>query len=339
MRVEQGSGRKAPPFKTQGPFFMKSISLLSASFLALMIAGCSEEPAPAPEPEQAPEVTETAEPTPTPEPTETMAASTDEVVTFAIGELEAIALVDGGFTMPVADSPFNQQPVEDVSAALESAGLESETLSLSLHPMVLKTPDATILFDAGTGGPPAGNLMTSMDAAGVAPADISMILISHSHFDHVGGLVKDGALAFPNASILMSESEWAFMQANEEQAGIVSVIEPVVETFTPGEEIVPGMVTAVEVAGHTPGHSAFRIASGEETLLYVGDSVHHFVISVGHPGWKINFDTDEPTARASREALLAELAESGEQIYAYHFPFPGVGHIETSDDAFVYIED
>ena len=112
-----------------------------------------------------------------------------------------------------------------------------------------------------------------------------------------------------------------------------------VETFEAGTaDILPG-ITSLDTHGHTPGHSGFRITSGEETLLYVGDSMHHFVLSVGHPGWTIAFDMNEPVARESREALLAELAETGETIFAYHFPFPGIGHIETSDDGFVFMED
>ena len=128
--------------------------------------------------------------------------------------------------------------------------------------------------------------MTSLEAADVAPEDVTHIFISHSRFDHVGGLAKDGALVFPNATIHMSAPEWEFMQANEQQAAIVSAISDRVETFEPGAELIPGLLTAVETQGHTPGHSSYRVTSGEESLLYIGDTMHHFVISVEHPGWK-----------------------------------------------------
>ncbi|MAP94190.1 MAG: MBL fold metallo-hydrolase [Ponticaulis sp.] len=306
--------------------------------MALILSACAPEEAPAPEPTP----TATPEATPTPDVSETpTATASDDVLSFMIGDLEATALLDGGFTMPVSESPFAaEQTAEEISAALEDAGVESATLSLALHPLLVKTPDGVILFDSGTGGPPAGALMSSLDDAGIDPADVTDILISHSHFDHVGGLATSGGeLIFPNATIRMSAPEWEFMQANEQQAILVGAITPKVETFEPDAEIIPGVVTAVEVAGHTPGHSAFRLGAGDDTLLYIGDSMHHYVISVQHPGWKIAFDTDEPTARASREALLAELAESGEPIYAFHFPFPGIGHIEMADDGFVYVED
>ncbi|MAK59784.1 MAG: MBL fold metallo-hydrolase [Ponticaulis sp.] len=317
---------------------MKNLSLLSTSAIALLLAACAPEDTPAPEPEE----TEAAAPTPTPEPTPTPSetASSDDVVPFSIGSLDAYALRDGGFTMPIAQSPFAaEQSVDDIADALGDAGLDTDMMSLALHPMLVKTEGGVLLFDTGTGGPPAGGLMESLTAADVAPADITDIFISHSHFDHVGGLAKEGELAFPNATIRMTTAEWAFMKANEDQADLVGVVESAVETFEPGSEVVPGIVTAVAVEGHTPGHSAYRVASDDDTVLYVGDAMHHFVISVGYPGWKIAFDTDEPAARAAREALLSELAETGETIFAYHFPFPGIGHIDVSGDSYIYVED
>lgn len=314
---------------------MNLLSKLSVSALALSVVACAGEETPP----TAPEAVVAAEPAAEPAAVEAEAPEvmSEDVLAFDIGEISALALTDGQFTMPVDQSPFGAQPLEDVVEALDDAGLESDTLSLSLHPMLL---EGTILFDTGTGGPPAGGLMTSLSDAGVEPADITDIFISHSHFDHVGGLItSDGEPAFPNATVRMSVEEWDFMQTNEEQAAIVAAVSPMVETFEAGTaDILPG-ITSLDTHGHTPGHSGFRITSGEETLLYVGDSMHHFVLSVGHPGWTIAFDMNEPVARESREALLAELAETGETIFAYHFPFPGIGHIETSDDGFVFVED
>ena len=115
--------------------------------------------------------------------------------------------------------------------------------------------------------------------------------------------------------------------------------QPKVDAFAPGAELVPGVVKAVEIKGHTPGHSGYRITSGSDSLLYVGDSMHHFIVSVQKPEWTCGFDGDGTTAAASRAALISELASSGERVFAVHFPFPGVGKIEKRDDGFVWVAE
>jgi glyoxylase-like metal-dependent hydrolase (beta-lactamase superfamily II) len=97
---------------------------------------------------------------------------------------------------------------------------------------------------------------------------------------------------------------------------------------------VPGAVKAVDIKGHTPGHSGYLITSSKTSLLFLGDTAHHFVISVRRPDWTIAFDGDAPTAQASRKALLTRSAASGQLIYAYHFPFPGVGKVTGSEGAY-----
>lgn len=109
--------------------------------------------------------------------------------------------------------------------------------------------------------------------------------------------------------------------------------------FKPGTEILPGVVKAVEIRGHTPGHSGYLITSGSSSLLYMGDALHHFVVSVQKPEWTIAFDTDAPTSQASRTELLARSAESGQRIYGVHFPFPGVGKIERRDQGYVWVPE
>jgi glyoxylase-like metal-dependent hydrolase (beta-lactamase superfamily II) len=101
----------------------------------------------------------------------------------------------------------------------------------------------------------------------------------------------------------------------------------------------PGVVKAVEIKGHTPGHSGYRITSGSDTLLYVGDSMHHFVISVQKPDWTMAFDGDSATATASRVALISQLATSGERVYVVHFPFPGIGKIQKQGEGAVWVAE
>lgn len=280
-------------------------------------------------------------------------AETRRFVAFRIGDFEAVALRDGSLEFANDGKVFaiNRSP-EDVTGLLTAAGLPADELHLGLQPLLVRTGDRVLLFDtgAGTNFGLGNGLPEALAEAGVDPASVTDVFISHWHGDHVGGLITpDGVPAFPNATIHMSAPEWAFLKGlgaeTAKNGGIgqyealIAAIEPKLAAFTPGAELVPGIVTAVEIRGHTPGHSGYRITSGESSLLYIGDTVHHYVVSVQRPGWTIAFDGDAPTAEASRSELLARLADSGERVYAVHFPFPGLGKIERRGEEFVWVPE
>lgn len=313
-------------------------SLTLMLIAATALAACSRSPEPAAASADAP-----AE-----------AAEARTVAAFQIGELQAMALRDGTLSFPNDGKTFaiNRTP-EDVAGLLTATGLPTDQLSLGLQPLLVRAGDRVLLFDTGAGtnfGPVGNGLPDALAAAGVDPASVTDIFISHVHGDHVGGLVNaEGALAFPNATIHMSSPEWAFLKGLDAKSAtnlgiqqydaLIAAIEPKVKGFAPGAEIVPGTVTAVEIKGHTPGHSGYRITSGESSLLYFGDTMHHYVVSVQKPDWTIAFDGDAPTAEASRSELLARVADAGERIYAVHFPFPGVGKVERRADGFVWVPE
>lgn len=263
----------------------------------------------------------------------------ENVAPFTIGALHAAALRDAAFS-PVNDNTtlaINQSKA-DVDALLTAAGLATDVLQLSVQPLIVRTADRVLLFDTGNG--PSAMLSASMATAGVAPGELTDIFISHSHGDHVNGLVgTDGALAFPNAAIHISVNEWTAMQANTPLASLVAAVTPRVATFEPGADLVPGTVQAVDIQGHTPGHSGYLITSGEASLLYIGDTMHHSVISVQRPDWTIAFDGDAPLAQESRKAVLASAATSGQRVYAVHFPFPGLGKFENRNGTFVWMAE
>ena len=263
----------------------------------------------------------------------------ENVFPFTIGALQAATLRDAAFSPPNDNRTLAiDRTKAEVDALLTEAGLGTDVLELSVLPLVVRTPEGTLLFDTGNG--PAAMLASSMVTAGLAAGEVTDIFISHSHGDHVNGLLgADGSLAFPNAAIHISANEWAAMQSSEQQAALVATMAPRVAPFEAGATLVQGIVEAVDIQGHTPGHSGFLITSGEASLLYIGDTAHHFVISVQRPDWTIAFDGDAPLAQESRRAVLASAAESGQRVYAVHFPFPGLGTFEDRDGTVVWVAE
>lgn len=266
-----------------------------------------------------------------------------DVHVFTIGDFQAAALRDGGGQFPNDNTvvAINKTKAE-VDAVLTANGLPTDVLDLSIQPLIVRTTDKVLLFDTGAAasfGPGAGKLPASLTAAGADAGAVTDIFISHDHGDHVLGLVTaEGALAFPNAAIHISAPQWTAMQANPTLAALVAAVTPKVVAFEPGADLVPG-VKAVDIQGHTPGHSGYLVTSGEQSLLYIGDMAHHSVVSVQHPDWTIQFDGDAPTAQASRAKVIAEGATSGQRIFAPHFPFPGVGKFEKKGDVNVWVAE
>lgn len=315
-----------------------------AVLAATTLAACSkpaEAPAPAP---AAPAPAPVAE-APPPAPKEATQKS------FMIGELTGIALRDGALEFPNDNKIFGVgKTPDDVGALLSAAGLPTDKFHLGLDPLLVKTPDHVLLFDTGAGtnfGPTAGQLLTSLADAGVDPQSVTDIFISHVHGDHVGGLVNaEGKLNFPNAKIHISKPEWNFLTSvkadKAKEFGVqnydalVAAMKPKVDAFAPNAELVKGVVKAVAIKGHTPGHSGYKISSNGESLLYIGDAMHSSIISVQKPEWPMGFDADQKTAAASRVALLQESEKNGQRIYAVHFPFPGLGKFEKQGDGYVW---
>jgi glyoxylase-like metal-dependent hydrolase (beta-lactamase superfamily II) len=273
---------------------------------------------------------------------------------FTIGELAAVALRDGMLEFPNDNQVFGiGRTPQEVSALLTPAGLPTDKLQLGLHPLLVKTTDRILLFDTGAGsnfGPGAGKLPDSLAESGIDAQSVTDIFISHVHGDHVGGIVDaQGAPAFPNARIHISKPEWKFLRGlGAEKAksigvqnydALVAAMKPKVEDFAPNAELLPGVVQAVEIKGHTPGHSGYRITSGQDSLLYIGDAMHHYILSVQKPDWPMGFDSDRTTGANSRAALVADLAQSGQRVYAVHFPFPGLGRIEKQGKGYVWVAE
>lgn len=257
---------------------------------------------------------------------------------FTIGDVRVAALRDNEFLIPNDGKTFGTDVgVPAVAAVLAAAGAPTDTIRVGVDALLVKLPGRIVLLDTGFGPSPGGQLIASLAAAGVAPAQVTDVLITHSHGDHVGGLVSaDGAPAFPNAKVRMSAAEWAFLKGNAGAAKLVAAIAPQVATFAPGAEVVPG-ITADTMAGHTPGHVSYELVSGKARLLDIGDTAHSTIVSLAKPDWIMGFDSDPAVGKATRRAELTRLAASHETVFAPHFPYPGVGTIAAKGDGFVWV--
>src|ERR1700722_17722486 len=269
---------------------------------------------------------------------------------FKIGSYSAVALKDGGLEEPVDGKSFVVgQPNEAVGAVLKAGGAPADHFEFSIQPLLVHAGVHVLLFDTGAGsffGDIAGKLPESMLAAGEKPASVTDIFISHAHGDHIGGLLTpSGALAFPNATIHMSAPEWNWLSnLTETQAKnmaiqhvsvFVMTIKPKVLPFQPGANLLPGIVKAVELKGHTPGHSGYLIGEGPDSVLVFGDAMHSFVISVGKPSWQVAFDSDQQRGAATRVPLVNTSVAPGQRLFSSTFPFPGIGKIvKTKDGTF-----
>jgi glyoxylase-like metal-dependent hydrolase (beta-lactamase superfamily II) len=249
---------------------------------------------------------------------------------FNIGKLTAFALHDADIAVANDGSVFGVDgSTDDVAKVLRAAGAPPDVITLSVDALLVKVKDHVVLIDSGLGPKAHGVLSQSLKKAGVSADDISDVLITHVHGDHVGGLAAaDGTPAFPKAKVRMSNAEWVFMQSQSDLAPLVKTISAQVQTFEPGTVVAPG-ITAVAIKGHTPGHMGYEIVNGDDRLLDIGDSAHSSIVSLVRPDWAMGFDSDRAVAKASREKLLSDLSKSHEKVFSPHFPYPGVGTVES----------
>jgi glyoxylase-like metal-dependent hydrolase (beta-lactamase superfamily II) len=267
-----------------------------------------------------------------------------------IGALEVTVVNDGAGWRPDATGGFvlNAQP-EEVRQVLAAQGITNPVLPNSWNVTLVRTGGRNVLIDTGRGGP--GQVAANLRAAGVEPGSIDLVLATHFHGDHIGGLATaDGAAAFPNARIAVPEREWAFWtDAGEEsraapnrQPGFAltrRVFAPYgdrVARFAEGAELAPG-IRAVATNGHSPGHTSYLIADGGQQLMVIGDVATAAELFLPRPDWFPGFDQDPPAAIATRRALLDRLATDRIPMVAYHFPMPGIGRVERSGQGFRYL--
>ena len=265
-------------------------------------------------------------------------------LTYKVGSAEVTAIYDGIWEKPHDPAFIANASVEDVKAAMVKAGLPADFVSIPFTVAVVKTGGKTVMCDSGTGAqvqPTAGKLMANMKAAGIDPAGIDTILVSHCHPDHIFGLMEKDTNkpVFPNAEIVISDVEYKFWtdpgvidKLPEGRKGLARRIQATFPTWknmrqVDGEaEVAPG-IRFVSAPGHTPGHRAFHLSSGSSQLMISNDTAYVPALVAANPGWRGAYDQDGATAEASRRKLLDRVVADKLMICGYHFPFPGAGTI------------
>jgi glyoxylase-like metal-dependent hydrolase (beta-lactamase superfamily II) len=288
----------------------------------------------------------------------TAKAGLDELVpsryALKVGEIEVLMVSDGVLSISAPALATNADP--DVrSAWMDDMFLPQDQIAFPLNQAVVRSGGRTILIDSGVGAdyleftPRAGRWASRLEAAGIDLASVTDLVLTHMHFDHVGGLLVDGVKdrLHPELRFHASAAEaefwaspdfsrtrvpaWARDAMQSSSRRFLNLYGSQLRTFETDYEVAPGVV-AQRTGGHTPGHSVVRLASGGDRLTFVGDAV--LPVSFDHPDWHNAFEHDPEEASRVRVRLLGELAATGEPMVATHLSFPSVCHVAVDGDAF-----
>lgn len=273
---------------------------------------------------------------------------------FKVGDIEVTAIHDGEGVRPLDAGFVRNAPLEEVQKVLANNYLPTDKLTITFTALLVNTGSKLVLIDTGfndNGGPTNGKIAAGLKAAGVEPGQIDVVLLSHFHGDHLqGARAKDGKLVYPNAEIMVPAPEWDFWMDDAKMAaapdgmkgafaGVHRVLKPNaadVKRFKWGDEVVTG-ITAVEAAGHTPGHTAFVIASGSAKMMYVADITNTPVLFAANPEWKVIFDQDPDMAIKTRKRILDMAATDKIRLSFYHASFPATGFISKEGAGYRFI--
>lgn len=269
--------------------------------------------------------------------------------TIPLGDMSLTVLSDGTLTLPV-DFILPDALIDSTTrdTLLEEGNLSTKQFTNDCNVTLLETSDRKIIFDVGAGFnfmPNTGKLVEQLENHGIAPDEITDVVFTHAHPDHLWGLLDDfDDLFFPDANYHMHESEYDYWMDEKTLAATpearqtfvvgaqnrLPLIADQLTTFRYGEEIIPG-IESVDSHGHTPGHTSFVLHGGSNPVHLIGDALTNHFLSFKHPEQALGADQDKDAAVASRLRLLDRFVAEKEQILGFHLPFPGLGQVEKSD--------
>jgi glyoxylase-like metal-dependent hydrolase (beta-lactamase superfamily II) len=270
---------------------------------------------------------------------------------YKVGAYECTSINDGARSFPMPDTFVKNVPKEEALAAAEAAYMPKGMVTVPFNPQLINTGSKLVLIDSGNGianfdpsKGAVGRTLQNLAAAGVDPKSIDVVLMSHLHPDHTNGIrAADGSMAFPNAEIMVPAKDWEFwtsednaakVQSNEMMKNyfanvkkIYNGIESKVTKYDWGKEVVPG-ITSIEAPGHTPGHTAFAIASGNSRILIQSDVTNIPEFFLRNPDWHVAYDVDPVQAQATRHKFYDMASAEKALVVGFHFTFPSIGHVE-----------
>jgi glyoxylase-like metal-dependent hydrolase (beta-lactamase superfamily II) len=273
-----------------------------------------------------------------------------------VGDVEVMVISDGVLPITASTMATNAAPAE-LSAWLKDMYLPPEITDWPLNVAVVRSGDKVILVDSGLGSefpgfPRAGQLAMRLDAAGIDPATVTDVVLTHLHMDHIGGLLVDGLRGRlrTDVRVHLAAAEADFWEAPDFSRTVMPAPIPEVlrstatkfldlyrgqlHPFETEHEVAPGVLIR-RTGGHTPGHSIVRVESRGEALTFAGDAV--FQAGFEKPEWQNGFEHDPEESTRVRLRLLKELAATGEQLVATHLPFPSLCHVAEAGNAFRFV--
>lgn len=271
-----------------------------------------------------------------------------------LGGGELISLSDGNLQLPLSLIVPDTIEEPERSSFLQSHNLGPDSLSPDCNITLWRTGDRAVLFDVGAGPlfpVGGGQLIDSLDQAGIDPSEITDVVFTHAHPDHLWGVIDDfDEITFPEAQFHMPGKEldyWlspdTLSKTPEARKSFVvgaqnrlPLIEERLSTFNWGDEVLPG-IEAIDTHGHTPGHTSFMLHAGGESMFVVGDALANMALSFERPRWPSGSDQDPQAGIATRLTMLDRLAQDKSALIGYHLPYPGIGYVEKNGDAFRFI--